>query len=61
MPDRPPILALIVEDPPDRSDSPAIQQEKAIAATRGMVLLLRGRGEDVRYGGLLTGGAPCPR
>jgi hypothetical protein len=54
---RPPILALIVDDPPHRSDPPSVQQDKAIAATRGMVILLRERGENVRYGGLLSGGA----
>lgn len=61
MADRPPILALIVDDPPHRADSDEAQQDKAVAAGEAITGWLREYGLDVQFGGLLTGGAPCPR
>jgi hypothetical protein len=48
-----PILALIVDDPPRKTDTVRDQQDKAIAAGEEITGWLRDYGLDVRFGGLL--------
>jgi hypothetical protein len=56
----PPILRIITDDPPRRSDPVSVQQDKAIAAGEEITGWLRDYGLDVQFGGLLETRAERP-